>query len=134
MCFLPCAHLTPGCDLRNGTRVVVPSDGARRLRSGRGDIRLATVRQSVWLRVVAFGPPGPIPFDRLAIDFALDGNQRVEKLVGDVSEHGGATRGDTILNDEDEELGKELVDLLGGLQVVELTEEVGGKVDLDGLS
>src|SRR5712671_6147060 len=100
----------------------------------RGDIRLGTVRQSVWLRVVAFGPPGPIPFDGLAIYFALDGNHRVEEFVGDVGKHRGATRGDTILNDEDEELGKELVDLLGGLQVVELAEEVGGKVDINGLS
>jgi hypothetical protein len=58
----------------------------------------------------------------------------VEELVGDVSEDGGATRGDAILHDEDQELGKELVDLLGGLQVVELAEEVGGKVDINGLS
>ena len=134
MCFRPCAHLTPGCDPRNGTRVVVPSDGARHLRSGGGDIRLGTMRLSVWLRVVAFGPTGPIDFNGLTIDFALDGNQRVEELVGDVGKDGGATRGDTILDDEDQELGKELVDLLGGLQVIELAEEVGGKVDVNGLS
>jgi hypothetical protein len=58
----------------------------------------------------------------------------VEELVGDVSEHGGATRGNAILHNEDQELDKELVDLLGGLEIVELTEEVGGKVDVNGLS
>jgi len=84
--------------------------------------------------VVGFGPTGPIDFNGLTIDFALDGNQRVEELVGDVGKDGGATRGDTILDDEDQELGKELVDLLGGLQVIELAEEVGGKVDVNGLS
>jgi len=36
------------------------------------------------------------------------------------------------LHDKYQEFGKELVDLLGGLQVVELTEEVGGKVDSTG--
>jgi hypothetical protein len=85
------------------------------------------------LSLVGFGPTGPIDFNGLTIDFALDGNQGVEELVGYVSENGGATRGNAILHDKDQEFGKELVDLLGGLQIVELTEEVGGKVDLNGL-
>jgi len=72
-------------------------------------------------------------FQQADYRFRVDGNKRVEELVGDVSKDGGATRGDTILDDEDQELGKELVDLLGGLQVVELTEEVGGKVDINRL-
>jgi len=84
--------------------------------------------------VIGFGPTGPIYFNGLTIDFALGGNQGVEELVGNVSENGGATSGNAILHDKYQEFGKELVDLLGGLQVVELTEEVGGKVDLDGLS
>jgi len=37
------------------------------------------------------------------------------------------------LDDENQELSKELIDLLGGLQVVELAEEVGGKVDINRL-
>ena len=143
MCFRPCAHLTPGCYRRNGTGVAVPSgcsaatarrDGSPDVHSGGANLRLGRTCQSVRLPVVGFGPTGPIDFNGLAIDFALDGNQRVEELVGDVGKDGGATRGDTILDDEDQELGKELVDLLGGLQVIELAEEVGGKVDVNGLS
>ena len=38
----------------------------------------------------------------------------------------GAARGDAILDNQDQECAKELVDLLGGLQIVEFTEEVGG--------
>ena len=143
MCFRPCAHLTPGCYRRNGTGVAVPSgcsaatarrDGSPDVHSGRANLRLGRTCQSVRLPVVGFGPTGPIDFNGLTIDFALDGNQGVEELVGDVGKDGGATRGDTILDDEDQELGKELVDLLGGLQVIELAEEVGGKVDVNGLS
>ena len=37
------------------------------------------------------------------------------------------------MDDENQELSKELIDLLGGLQVVELAEEVGGKVDINRL-
>ena len=105
----------------------------RALESGGANARLGTVCQSVWLRVVAFGPTGPIYLNRLTIDFALDGNQGVEELVSDVGEDGGATRGDAILDDEDKKFGKELVDLLGGLKIVESAEEIGGKVDINGL-
>jgi hypothetical protein len=76
---------------------------------------------------------GPIPFDGLAIDLALDGDQGVEELVGDVGENGGTARGDAVLHDENEELGEELVDLVGGLEVVELDQEIGGEVDVNGL-
>src|ERR1700726_234987 len=57
----------------------------------------------------------------------------MEELVGDVGEDGGATGGDAVLHDEDQELGQELIDLIGGLEVVELDQEVGGKVDVNGL-
>jgi len=70
---------------------------------------------------------------RLTIEFALDSNQGVKELVSDVGEDGGATRGDAILDDEDKKFGKELVDLLGGLKIVESAEEIGGKVDINGL-
>jgi len=50
--------------------------------------------------VLSLGPAGPIELNRLAIDFALDGNEGVEELVGDVREHGRATGGDAILDDE----------------------------------
>jgi hypothetical protein len=58
----------------------------------------------------------------------------VEELVSNVSENGGATSGNAILHDKYQEFGKELVDLLGGLQIVELAEEIGGKVDINRLS
>ena len=63
---------------------------------------------------------GPIPFDGLAIDFALDSDQRVEELVGDIGEDGGAARGDAVLHYQNKELGEELIDLLCGLEIVEL--------------
>jgi hypothetical protein len=37
------------------------------------------------------------------------------------------------LHHEDEEFGEELIDLVGGLEVVELDQEVGGEVDVHGL-
>jgi len=37
------------------------------------------------------------------------------------------------LHHEDEELGEELIDLLGGLEVAELDQEVGGEIDVHGL-
>jgi hypothetical protein len=85
------------------------------------------------LWVVALGPTSPIQLNWFTIQFALDSNEGVQKLVGDVGKDRGATRRDAILDDEDKELGKELFDLFGGLQVVELAEEVGRKVDINGL-
>jgi len=76
---------------------------------------------------------GPIPLDGLAIDFALDSYERVKELVGDVGQDGGTARGDAVLDDQDEELGEELVDLVCGLEIVELDQEIGGEVDVDGL-
>ncbi len=60
----------------------------------------------------------------------------VQELVGDVRQNGGAARGDAAFGDEDEESGKELVDLGGRLECGELPEEIGGevvRVGLDGL-
>jgi hypothetical protein len=37
------------------------------------------------------------------------------------------------LHDEDEEPGEELIDLLGGLEIVELDQEIGGQVNIDRL-
>jgi hypothetical protein len=85
------------------------------------------------LWVVALGPTSPIQLNWFTIQFALDSNEGVQKLVGDVGKDRGATRRDAILDDEDKELGKELFDLFGGLQVVELAEEVGRKVYINGL-
>ena len=83
--------------------------------------------------VTLWGWEIPIPLDGLAIDLAPDGRERVKELVGDVRQDGGAARGDAVLHDQDQELGKELVDLVGGLEIVELEQEVGGEVDVNGL-
>ncbi len=68
--------------------------------------------------------------------FAVNGAVAVQELVGDVRQNGGAARGDAAFGDEDEESGKELVDLGGRLECGELPEEIGGevvRVGLDGL-
>jgi hypothetical protein len=69
----------------------------------------------------------------LAIGLALDGYERVQELIGDVGQDGGAARGDAVLHDEDKEPGEELIDLLGGLEIVELDQEIGGQVNVDRL-
>jgi hypothetical protein len=61
--------------------------------------------------------------------FAVDGAVRVEELVGDVGEDGGAACGDAALGEEDQEAGKKLVDVDGGVKLRELREEVGGEVE-----
>src|SRR5712664_2380010 len=60
--------------------------------------------------------------------FAIDGAVGVEKLVGDVGEHGGAAGGDAAFGDEDHQPGEELVDVDGGVELGEFGEEVGGEV------
>ena len=59
---------------------------------------------------------------------AVDGVVRMQELVGDVGEDGGAARGDAAFGDEDEEAGEELVDVHGGIELGELGEEVGGEI------
>jgi hypothetical protein len=54
---------------------------------------------------------------------------RMQELVGNVSQDGGAARGDAAFRDEGEEIGEELVDGDGGLEVREFPDELGGKID-----
>jgi hypothetical protein len=75
----------------------------------------------------------PIPLDGLAVDFAFYSDQGVEELIGYVGKDGGPTRGDAVLHDQDKELGEELVDLVGGLEIVEPDQEVGGEINVDRL-
>ena len=53
---------------------------------------------------------------------------RVEELIGDVSENGGASRRDAALGDQSEEAGEKLAEIDSGGKFGELREEVGGKV------
>jgi hypothetical protein len=53
---------------------------------------------------------------------------RVEELIGDVSENGGAPRRDAAFGDQSEETGKKLAEIDGGRERGELGEEVGREV------
>ena len=53
---------------------------------------------------------------------------RVEKLIGDVSENGGASRRDATFGDQSEETGEELAEIDSGREFGKLGEEVGRKV------
>ncbi len=62
------------------------------------------------------------------LGFEDDGAVGVEELVGDVGEDGGASGGDAALCDEDQELGEELVDVDGRLELGGFAEEFGREV------
>lgn len=61
-------------------------------------------------------------------DFAVDGWQGTEEEVADVGEDRCAPGGDAVLGQEDEEVGEDLVDVVGGLEGGELADELGGEV------
>jgi hypothetical protein len=52
----------------------------------------------------------------------------VEELGSDVGEDAGALGRDAIADEEEQEPGQELVDVIGGVEFGELIEKVGGKV------
>jgi len=53
---------------------------------------------------------------------------RMEQLVGDVRQNGGAARREAALGDEDEQPREELLDVGGRLELRELREEFGGEI------
>jgi hypothetical protein len=53
---------------------------------------------------------------------------RMEELISDVSEDGGASRRDAALGDQSEQAGEELAEVDSGRELGELREEVGGEV------
>jgi hypothetical protein len=53
---------------------------------------------------------------------------RVEELIGNVSENGGAPRRDAAFGDQSEEAGEKLSEIDRGRELGELREEVGGEV------
>jgi hypothetical protein len=53
---------------------------------------------------------------------------RVEELIGDVSENGGASRRDAASGNQSEEAGEELAEIDSGGELGEFGEEVGRKV------
>jgi hypothetical protein len=52
----------------------------------------------------------------------------VEDLGGDIGEDAGALGGDAIADEEKQEPGQEIVDVIGGAEFGELIEKIGGKV------
>jgi hypothetical protein len=60
--------------------------------------------------------------------FSFDGAVRVEELVGDVGEDGGAARGHAAFGDEDQEPVEEFVDVHGRIELREFGEEFRGEV------
>ena len=53
---------------------------------------------------------------------------RVEELIGNVSEHGGAPRRDAALGDQSEETGEKLAEIDRGRELGELREEIGSEI------
>ena len=63
----------------------------------------------------------------------IDRRQGAEEKAVDVSEDGGAARGDAVLRDEVEEIAKSEIDALGSPEILRVFEEKGLEVFLAGL-
>ncbi len=64
-------------------------------------------------------------FAGLGVEFVIDSGEGVKQLVSDISEYGGAARGDFIFGEEEKEAGEEFIDGDGGAEF----PEVGGEDD-----
>jgi hypothetical protein len=62
------------------------------------------------------------------VGFLVDGAVRMEELVGEVAEHGGAAGRDAAFGDLNDEAGEEFLNVLAGREFVEFGEEVGGEI------
>ena len=60
--------------------------------------------------------------------YVADLAEGAEELGSDIGEDAGALGGDAIADEEKQEPGEELVDVIGGVEFGELIEKVGGKV------
>jgi len=85
------------------------------------------VQLAGWARDVADLDHGNLVLELEEV-FAVDGAVGVKELVGDVTQDGGAAWRDTPCGNKDQELGEELVDVNGGLELGEFGEEFGGEV------
>src|SRR6266478_1519488 len=60
------------------------------------------------------------------IEFAVDGGEGAEELIGDVREDGGTTGRDFVFGEEKEKAGEEVVDGDGGAEFLEVGGEEAG--------
>jgi hypothetical protein len=65
-------------------------------------------------------------FAGLRVKLAIDCGESVKQLVSDISEDGGAARGDFIFGEEEKEAGEEFIDGDGGAEFPEVGGEDGG--------
>jgi len=65
----------------------------------------------------------------VALVVVVDGAVGMQELVGDVSQDGGAARGDAAFGDEGEKIGEEFVDREGGLELGEFADKFCGEID-----
>jgi len=59
---------------------------------------------------------------------AMDGGVYAGELRGNEGEDGGATSGDAVLREEDEEIGQEIVEAFESVEVPEITGEFSGEI------
>lgn len=69
----------------------------------------------------------------VVVELEVDGGKGAEREIGDEGEDCRAAAGDAVLDEEECELGEELIDLNGGFEVREGVAEGGGEVDSVGL-
>jgi hypothetical protein len=69
-----------------------------------------------------------VPFQTVEYLSMMMARVRVEELIGDVSENGGASRRDAASGNQSEEAGEELAQIDSGGELGEFGEEVGRKV------
>src|SRR5437879_9578726 len=69
----------------------------------------------------------PVPFQAGSF-LGMRAGVRVEELIGDVRENGGASRRDAAFGDQSEEACEKLAEIDSRRDLGELREEVGGKV------
>jgi hypothetical protein len=62
----------------------------------------------------------------LGVEFAIDGGEGAEELIGDVREDGGAAWGNFVFSEEEKKASEEIVDGDGRAEFLEIGDEDGG--------
>jgi len=100
-------------------------------RGGGGDGRGASwgVRLARWARDVADLDDGDL-FHELETIFAVDGGEGAEEEVGGVGHDSGAAGSDLVVGLELIEFAERVIDVGGGAEFLDVTDEGGGEVGL----